>query len=59
MLGVRDYVMGLDPGNCHPDGRDVMRREGKLTFLKPGEEVSYQITITMIDDRAKWEEVTK
>lgn len=59
MLGVRDYVMGLEPGNCHPDGRDVMRREGKLTFLKPGEEVSYQITITMIDDRAKWEEVTK
>ena len=22
MMGVRDYVLGLEPGNRHPDGRD-------------------------------------
>lgn len=59
MLGVRDYVMGLEPGNCHPDGRDVMRREGKLTVLQPWEAVSYQITITMVDGSEMWKEVTK
>lgn len=37
MMGEYEYVLGLEPGNCHPDGRDVMRREGKLEFLKPGE----------------------
>ena len=28
MMGVKDYVMGLEPGNCYPDGRDVMREKG-------------------------------
>ena len=25
MMGVHDYVLGLEPGNCTPDGRDVTR----------------------------------
>ena len=37
MMGKKDYVMGLEPGNCSPDGRDVMRKEGKLRFIAPGE----------------------
>ncbi len=37
MLGEYDYVMGLEPGNCTPDGRDVMREKGMLEFIKPGE----------------------
>ncbi len=45
-----EYVLGLEPGNCTPDGRDVMRREGKLSFLKPGEEVSQTITIKLSRD---------
>ena len=38
MMGEREYVLGLEPGNCLPDGRNVMRAEGKREFLKPGEE---------------------
>jgi len=38
MMGEYDYVMGLEPGNCLPDGRNVMREKGKLEFLAPGEE---------------------
>ena len=38
MMGEYDYVMGLEPGNCNPDGRDVMREKGMLEFLQPGEE---------------------
>ena len=36
MMGKRDYVLGLEPGNCLPDGRDVMREKGLLEFLEPG-----------------------
>lgn len=43
MMGKSEYVLGLEPGNCHPEGRDVMRKEGKLKFLKPGESVKNQL----------------
>ncbi|MBR4016462.1 MAG: aldose 1-epimerase family protein [Oscillospiraceae bacterium] len=49
MMGYRDYVLGLEPGNCHPDGRDVMRKEGKLKFLQPGEAVTYEVTVTLYE----------
>ncbi|MBQ8510352.1 MAG: aldose 1-epimerase family protein [Clostridia bacterium] len=45
-----EYVMGLEPGNCHPDGRDVMRRQGKLRFLKPGEAAEQTIKITITEE---------
>ena len=43
MMGVRDYVLGLECGNCYPDGRDVMRQTGMLKFLEPGEKKAYQV----------------
>ena len=49
MMGVRDYVLGLECGNCYPDGRDVMRKTGMLKFLNPGEEKTYKVKITMIE----------
>ena len=45
MMGVRDYVLGLECGNCYPDGRDVMRKTGMLKFLKSGETKQYQVKI--------------
>ena len=45
--GVRDYVLGLECGNCYPDGRDVMRKTGMLKFLKPGEAVDYHVDIKL------------
>ncbi len=55
MMGVRDYVMGLEPGNCHPDGRNKMREEGKLTILQPGESVQYEVKLTMLESREAFE----
>ena len=46
MMGVRDYALGLEPGNSHPDGRDVMRKQGKLQILKPGETADFGVQIT-------------
>lgn len=57
MMGQRDYVLGLEPGNCHPDGRDRMREEGKLTVLKPGERVHYQVDISMIAGKEQWNRI--
>ncbi len=47
MMGVRDYVLGLECGNCTPDGRDAMRDQGKLKFLSPGERVRYQVRVAL------------
>ncbi|MCC8150986.1 MAG: aldose 1-epimerase family protein [Lachnospiraceae bacterium] len=49
MMGIRDYVLGLECGNCYPDGRDVMRETGMLKFIKPGETVSYEVKVTLKD----------
>ena len=50
MLGIKDYVLGLEPGNCHPDGRDKMRAENRLKFIEPNEKVVYKVKIEMIQD---------
>ena len=49
MMGVRDYVLGLECGNCYPDGRNVMREKGMLKFLKPGEKKTYSVRIIMYE----------
>ncbi|MBE5868781.1 MAG: DUF4432 family protein [Lachnospiraceae bacterium] len=58
MMGEREYVMGLEPGNSHPDGRAQMREEGNLTFLKPDEAVQYQVAIELIDGIERWKKYT-
>ncbi|MBS6766026.1 MAG: aldose 1-epimerase family protein [Clostridium sp.] len=49
MMGVRDYVLGLECGNCYPDGRDVMRKTGMLKFLEPGEKKTYQVKVRLFE----------
>lgn len=48
-MGDGDYVLGLEPGNCHPDGRDVMRKQGRLEFLAPDEVKTHRITFTFTE----------
>lgn len=50
MMGVRDYVLGLECGNCYPDGRDVMRRTRMLKFIEPGEKKTYQVKVKMFSN---------
>lgn len=59
MMGKRDYVLGLEPGNCHPDGRAKMREEGNLTILSPGAQVNYQVQIRLLSGREAWEKMKK
>ncbi|MCR5748549.1 MAG: aldose 1-epimerase family protein [Lachnospiraceae bacterium] len=47
MMGVRDYVLGLECGNCYPDGRAAMRESGMLKFIAPGEKKEYKVSIRL------------
>lgn len=57
MMGEKDYVLGLEPGNCHPDGRDVMRKEGRLKFIEPDQEISYQVEILIVENSEQWQDL--
>ena len=50
MMGEKDYVLGIEPGNCRPDGRDVMRKEGILETLEPGEKKTYSIKFEFTEE---------
>lgn len=49
MMGVRDYVLGLEPGNCTPDGRDVMRSQGRLQEIGPGETRNFTVQLRFFE----------
>ena len=57
MMGKRDYVLGLEPGNCNPDGRNVMRKEQTLKFIKPGEEVNFNLKIELYENKNQWNKI--
>jgi len=48
MMGIRDYVLGLEPGNSYPDGREAARKNDKLKMLAPLESMEYQVHIEML-----------
>ena len=45
MMGENEYALGLEPANCTPDGRDVMRKKNMLKTLEPGEEYKTSLQI--------------
>jgi len=55
MMGRYDYVLGLEPGNCTPDGRDVLRKNGTLKFIEPNKSVDSGITWKFESDINKYE----
>ncbi|NUP98774.1 MAG: DUF4432 family protein, partial [Armatimonadetes bacterium] len=43
------YVCGLEPANCRVKGRADERAAGRLKFIEPGETISYDLMITVLD----------
>ena len=43
MMGKTEYVLGLEPANCTPDGRNVLRENGTLKFLNPDESKTTEV----------------
>ncbi len=54
MMGDTDYVLGLEPGNCTPDGRDVLRQNGTLQFLQPDESKVTAVQFAFIDKKEEF-----
>ena len=55
MMGQTDYVLGLEPGNCSPDGRDVLRKNGMLQFLAPNESKTTTVKFDFVKDQESFE----
>lgn len=48
MMGERDYVCGLEPGNALVEGRSREREAGRLVTLEPGESRIYEIEFSVV-----------
>jgi len=53
MMGIHDYVLGLEPGICNADGRDRMRESGRLHFIAPGETVNLGFEVNFFEGSAE------
>ncbi|TAN36075.1 MAG: DUF4432 family protein [Verrucomicrobia bacterium] len=47
MMGQQEYVMGLEPANCHPDGQTMEKEKGTLKILQPDETVEHFLKIAV------------
>ena len=45
MPGEQTYVLGVEPSNCHVEGRVVERQRGTLVTLQPGESAAYELEL--------------
>jgi galactose mutarotase-like enzyme len=48
MMGRQEYVMGLEPANCHPDGQAAEEKNGTLKIIRPDETVAIKVVIALI-----------
>ncbi|GAH26455.1 unnamed protein product, partial [marine sediment metagenome] len=51
MMGEGTYVVGVEPGNCTAEGREKLRKEGTLEFLKPGEKKEFELEIGVLSGK--------
>ena len=46
-MGQREYVLGLEPGNCIPENQNGNRDKGLLKMIAPGEKIDHKVTVTL------------
>jgi len=49
MLGDREYVLGVEPGNCFPLGREAERAAGRLVELAVGEHITAGFEVEVVE----------
>jgi hypothetical protein len=52
MLGDREYVLGIEPGNSKPMGRAAARAAGELVELAVGEEIEAGFELEVVEGEA-------
>lgn len=40
-----DYVMGLEPANCYPEGPETMQQKGMLRHIEPGQVIEAHVMV--------------
>ena len=50
MMGQGEYVLGLEPANCFPEGQEQMAKKGMLKILKPGEVSKSYLRFSIIEE---------
>lgn len=50
-----DYVLGVEPSNCHVSGREKARKEGQLPLIQAGEIKEFKLKITFINEKKEIE----
>lgn len=55
MMNKKEYVVGLEPGNCLPKGYDKSKRDGMLDTIAPYESKTYGVTYKILDGTAEIE----
>ena len=66
MLGQGAYVLGIEPANCHVEGRAAERARGTLEFLPPGGKRQFHLELGVLasedeirECRTRIEELTR
>ena len=49
MVGEGAYVVGMEPGNCYPEGRKKTEKRGTLKTLLPGEKETFHLEIGVLE----------
>lgn len=47
MMGEGEYVVGLEPANCYPEGQESFARRGLLRSLQAGEKIETYLKLTV------------
>jgi hypothetical protein len=50
MPGEGTYVLGIEPANCHVEGRAAERARGTLVMLAPGQAIEYNLELAIIEE---------
>jgi hypothetical protein len=59
MLGQGDYVVGIEPANCHVEGRVAERAKGTLEFIARGEKRQFHLELGIVDSKTEFEKLRK
>ncbi len=57
LMAKGNYVVGIEPANCHVEGRAKEREYGTLQYLKPGEVRTYRLEIGVLESRRDIERI--
>ncbi|NSW89149.1 MAG: aldose 1-epimerase family protein [Firmicutes bacterium] len=56
-MGEGEYVLGIEPCNCHVEGRAKARKDGVLQFIKPGEIRHFDLEIEIVEGMERIQEL--